>query len=250
VIVDRLETREPDGCVERAARFRWNGGGTPVSIRVPAELAGDPDDASPFLPLALLLAMRRGEDLVVDGPVSPRLVRGAWQARELYRAWSPEFRESRIEVAEERACTLRSSEVGCFFSRGVDSTYSAAAPREYPGPLARLVFIDGFEPLHDGEVRAEAVRRARAAAELVGLPLSVVSASFLDAVLPALGNLDDGTAPMLALAGLTSARSARAPCSTRCSRRRRYRSQSTASRSGGSPRGCGSRGSGPSSWRS
>jgi hypothetical protein len=146
--------------------------------------------------------MRRGEDVVVDAPVSPLLVRGAGRARELYRAWSPGLHATRIEVAEERESTRRSSEIGCFFSRGVDSTYSAAVPREYPGPLARLVFIDGFEPVHDDRVRAEEVRRARAAAELVGLPLHVVSAGFLDTLLPAVGNLDDSTAPMLALAGL------------------------------------------------
>jgi hypothetical protein len=202
VIVDRLETREADGRVERAARLRSDGDEARVWVRVPAELAGDPEDASPFLPLALLVAMQRGEDVVVDAPVSPMLLRGAARARELYRAWSPGLRESRIEVAEKRESTRRSSEIGCFFSRGVDSTYSAAAPREYPGPLARLVFIDGFEPVHDDRVRAEEVRRARAAAELVGLPLDVVSAGFLDALVPAIGNLDDSTAPMLALAAL------------------------------------------------
>jgi hypothetical protein len=202
VIVDRLETRESEGTVARAARFRWNGGEARVAVEVPAELAGDPDDASPFLPLALLPTMRRGEDLVVDGPVSPRLLRGSTRARELYRAWSPPLHESAIEVAEERECVRRSSEIGCFFSRGVDSTYSAAVPREYPGPLSRLVFVAGLAPEHDAQVGAEEVRRARVAAERIGLPLSVLSVNLLDAVMPAIGNLDDITSPMLALAGL------------------------------------------------
>lgn len=185
MIVERLETREVGEVVERSATLRWDGGDARIQLGLPPDLAGDPDDASPFLPLALLLAMRRGEDLVVDGPVSPRLVRGAARARELYRAWSPPLHESRIEVAEERAPAAAGAEVGSFFSRGIDSTYSAAVPRDYPAPLERLVFVDGLAPEHDERVAAEEVRRARAAAERIGLPISVVSASFLHAVLPA-----------------------------------------------------------------
>ena len=203
MIVDRLESRQTGATVERAATFRWHGGEAQVRVAVPAELAGDPDDASPFLPLALLPAMRRGEQLIVDGPVSPRLLRGCTRARELYSAWSPPLHESAIEVAEERECVPRSSEIGSFLSRGVDSTYSAAVPREYPGPLSRLIFIAGFEPAHDAEVGAEEVRRAELVAERIGLPLSVVSADFLEAVVPSIGNLDDITSPMLALAALS-----------------------------------------------
>jgi hypothetical protein len=205
VIVEALRGSDTERGVLRAATLRWDGGEDRIEVEVEAALAGDPDDASPFVPLALLLAMRRQEDLVVDGLVSPRLLRGLTRARELYRAWSPPLHESRIEVAEERECARRSSAVGCLFSRGVDSTYSAAVPREYPGPIERLLFITGFEPAHDAEVAAEEARRARLAAEALGLPLSVVSASFLHAVVPAIGNLDDATTPMLALAALAVA---------------------------------------------
>jgi hypothetical protein len=201
VIVDRLQTRETGDAIERSAVFRWNGGEAPVSVAVPAELAGEADDASPFVPLALLLAMVRGEDLVVDGPVSPLQLRGLTRVRELYLAWAPLYPAS-VEVAEERAPARRSSEVACLFSRGVDSTYSAAVPRSYPGSLSRLIFIDGFEPAHDAEVDAEEARRAGLVAERLGLPLAVVFARFLDALLPAVGNLDDATAPMLALSAL------------------------------------------------
>src|SRR5918911_1375685 len=88
MVVSRLETRELDHAVERSATFAWPGGERRVAITVPPELAGDPDDASPFVPLALLPAMRSGTDVVVEGPVSPRLLRGARHAVELYRAWA------------------------------------------------------------------------------------------------------------------------------------------------------------------
>ena len=205
MIVDRIEAREVGDAIERSAAFRWSGGETRVRIEVPAELAGEPADASPFLPLALLPAMCRGEDVTVDGPVSPRLLRGAARARELYRAWCPPLHASAIEVGDERECAPRSSQIASFFSRGVDSTYSAAAPRSHPGPLSRLVFIDGFDPLHDDEVRAEEIRRARAAAERIGLPLTVLSARFFEVVAASIGNADDITSPMLALCALALA---------------------------------------------
>jgi hypothetical protein len=201
VIVEGLERREADGAIERSATFRWNDGEATVRVAVPAELAGDPDDASPFAPLALLLAMARGEDLVVDGPVSPLQLRGLDRARELYLAWAP-LHPSTIEVAEEREPERRATDVACLLSRGVDSTYSAAVPRAHPGPLARLIFIKGFEPMHDADVVDEEARRAALVAERIGLPLTLVSATFLDAVVPPIGNLDDATAPMLALSAL------------------------------------------------
>jgi len=61
-----MEAREAGDAIERSAAFRWSGGETRVRIEVPAELAGELDDASPFLPLALLPAMCRGEDVTVE----------------------------------------------------------------------------------------------------------------------------------------------------------------------------------------
>jgi hypothetical protein len=63
--------------------------------------------------------------------------------------------------------------VACYFSRGVDSTFSAVCERAEP--LQRLVFCDGVETLHDRGVASAEVQRARAAAEAIGLPLSVVN---------------------------------------------------------------------------
>src|SRR3954469_8912254 len=146
MIVSRFETRELDGAVERSAAFGWEGDERRVSIAVPPELAGDPEDWSPFLPLALLPAMRAGEDVVFDGPVSPRLLRGSRQVVELYHAWAPDLHPTAIEVAQERVPEDGGTGIGCFYSRGVDSTYSAAVPRSYPGPLERLLFVDTLDP--------------------------------------------------------------------------------------------------------
>jgi hypothetical protein len=206
MIVEALESRELEGTLERSALVRWAGGEVRLRTGVPVELAGDPDDASPFVPLVLLCAMQADEDLTVDAPVSPRLLRGAERARELWKAWSPRLRASSIEVAEGReARAAGSGEVACFLSRGVDSVYACAVPRSHPGPLSRLVFIDGFEHQHDERVRAEEIRRAGEMAARIGLPLIVASTNHYDLSARIVGNADDHTAPALALTALALA---------------------------------------------
>jgi hypothetical protein len=174
VIVDSLESRSLDASVERSARLRWDGGELRVRIAVPAELAGPADDATPFLALALLQAMRRYEELEVDGEVSARFLARVEQLQTLYHAWDLGLRRCRVTVAGTHAGGSPSAgKVAAFFSRGIDSTYSAAAPRDWPGPLELLVFVDGFEPKHDEAQRVEDVARARQAAAALGLPLAV-----------------------------------------------------------------------------
>ncbi|MFL5779717.1 MAG: polysaccharide pyruvyl transferase family protein, partial [Thermoleophilaceae bacterium] len=206
MVVERLETRSDDGVVERSARFRWPGGERRVAIAVPAAMAGPDDDASPFLPLALLPAMRRGDHVVVDGPVSERLVRGAHAAADLYHAWAPELPLPSIEVGEEReppAAPGRS--IGLFFSRGVDSTYSAAVPRAYPGPIERLLFVRGLDPNLGDAVRDEEVRAAGRQADRLGLPLSVLRTNVHDLTRLFVANWEDMVGAALASIALATA---------------------------------------------
>jgi hypothetical protein len=205
MLVSALETRALDDAVERSAVFSWRGGERRISIAVAPDLAGDPADASPFLPLALLPAMRCGEDVVVDGPVSPRLVRGAHQVVELYHAWAPELRPAAIEVADERAPADGGAGVACFYSCGVDSTYSAAVPRSYPGPLDRLLFIDGFDPNLDREVMREEIRSAAVGAERLGLPLAVLRTNLHDMTRLFVSNWNDMAGAALAFVALAVA---------------------------------------------
>ena len=151
--------------------MQWREGAARLRFSSPKEVSGAGGDGSPFLAACLLQAMRRGEDLRIDAPVSPRLLAAAEEVQTIYRSWAPSLR--RAEVTAENGSLPRNPPpgFGCFFSRGVDSMFSAAAER--PERFTHLVFIADLDPINDDGTRAEEIRQARAAAELLGKPLVV-----------------------------------------------------------------------------
>jgi colanic acid/amylovoran biosynthesis protein len=182
---------ERDGRVERSVRVAWAGGEFRLWVTVPAELAGDPADLSPFVCTTLLLAMRRAEELEVDGPVAPALLERLPRIVDLYARWDPRLYRSRVDAEPGQPPPARAPGIGSFFSRGVDSLYSACSPRALPGPLTHLVFCDRLEPLHSPVVRAEEVRLAREAAAAVGLPLVVMESNVRELTDPVVRDWED-----------------------------------------------------------
>jgi hypothetical protein len=199
VIVDSLRSTELADRVERSARVRWADGELRLRIAVPAELAGPPDDASPFLAATLQLAMRRGEDLEIEAPVSHRLLESCHLIQRVYAACDPSLSPARVRAAAEIPFLPPARGSGAFFSRGVDSTYSAA--RERARPLTQLVFCDGLEPRHDESVRAAELRLAGAAAAAIGLPLVTTWTNLRELTDPLLGDWEDFVAAGLAFVG-------------------------------------------------
>ena len=196
MIVDRLRSRELDGRVERSARLRWRTGERELRIEVPADYAAPPDDGSPFLAAAVQLAMRRGEDLEIDAPVSPRLLDACNEIQRIYAAWAPDLQPADIQTGGTSVPGSGRGGSGSFFSRGVDSMFSALCERREP--LTALIFCDGLDPNHDGEVRAEEIRLAREAAAAIGFPLVVVSTNVRDVADEVVSDWEDFVAPGLA----------------------------------------------------
>ena len=189
--IDRPLVDERDGRVERSVRVGWDGGEFPLSVTVPAEFAGDPADLSPFVCAVLLLAMRRAEDLEVDGPVAPALIERLPRIVDLYARWDPRLYRTRVAAEPGAAPPARAAGIGCFFSRGVDSLYSASSPRPPPGPLTHLVFCDRLEPIHGPAVRAEEIRLAEEAAAAIGLPLVVIESNVRELTDPVVRDWED-----------------------------------------------------------
>lgn len=105
-----------------------------------------PERGDPFLAALLMPAMRLREDLVLDAPVSPRLLRTSTTVMEVYRAWWDGLAPVRVEA---RGKLLRDDPggVGLFFTTGVDCFYSLLKDGERaaePGhsPITDLLYVN------------------------------------------------------------------------------------------------------------
>jgi hypothetical protein len=172
MIVEPVRIEACDHQTMRSARVIWPGNEFVLWFRGPAAVVDGSVDASAFLCATLPLAMWAGSDLSVEGPVSPRLAGRIGDLQAVYRAWNPELASIDVEVDVYDGVATAVSESASFFSRGVDSTFTAA----HEGARV-LVFGDHLDPRHDDEVRAEEIRRARRAAACLGRQLVVVASS-------------------------------------------------------------------------
>jgi hypothetical protein len=168
----RVDDLRHDGG-ERSVRIAWEGGESRLCVAVPAELAVEGDDLTQFVPIALMLAMRRGEPLGVDGAVSSTLLATLPTVQEMLSAWCPTFTRVPVRVGEIAAAVAPAEGRACCFSRGVDSTYSAARPRPPGEELTHLVYCDGLDPSYSAATSEARIAAAHAAASVVGLPLIV-----------------------------------------------------------------------------
>src|SRR3954463_8862740 len=94
-----LRVQREDGVARRTIGVAWIGGQMDVSVNVPAGYAPDDSDCSPFVPAALLVAMRRAEPLQIDGVVSRRLLESLPLAQEILSAWNPAMTRIPVRAA-------------------------------------------------------------------------------------------------------------------------------------------------------
>lgn len=142
-------------CASARVRFDTPGFDAPESVwfRFPEayhDYLSDQSDA--FLVAMMMPAMLLGEDIVVEGRVSPRLVHGIREYRTAYSQWWPgrvhhvDVRYGEVgESGQRRGATV----VGGAFSGGVDSTYTVwrhmPANETVPGfALTHALMINGF----------------------------------------------------------------------------------------------------------
>lgn len=151
------------------------GGVASISVRVPEHTATD-DAADWLVAVGLLVAMRRGLDLHVDGQVSPRLLSGVGRFQTIYRTWDRHknvdgelFRTARVTTRTTAAPEHRTGGTVAFFTGGVDSFHTAISHRD---EIDALVYVHGFDvPLDRTWLRTRVRARLRAAADELGLPL-------------------------------------------------------------------------------
>lgn len=151
----RLTRERGEICVSAAVRFATPGFEAPATIwfRFPEEYEDYLNPRSdPFVVAMMMPAMLLGEDVVVEGRVSPRLAHGLREYRTAYTQWWPgKLKHVDVaygEVAEgdgKRAGRV----VGSAFSGGVDSLYCVwkhmPANETVPGfQVTHAIIINGF----------------------------------------------------------------------------------------------------------
>jgi uncharacterized SAM-binding protein YcdF (DUF218 family) len=135
--------------------------------------------ADPLVPTLLLLAMRRGEDLRLEGAVSPHLLAATEAVQDLILGWDADVRRRRaIPTPPQRRVRIdagrrepgsRAPGVAAFFTAGVDSFYTAL---RHLDEIDALVYVHGLDvALEKRGVRARVVRGIRRAADALGKPL-------------------------------------------------------------------------------
>ncbi|MDV7088436.1 adenine nucleotide alpha hydrolase family protein [Rhodococcus opacus] len=127
---------------------------------------------TPWLPTLRVTAMRKGLQLAITPAVDKIALEGSLAAQEVLLDWFPETLQrsstrTETEAPEPRDQAARG--VGCFFSGGVDSFYTAL---KHLDEITHLIIIHGLDISLDNHVLwQEAVDRARTMAAELGKEL-------------------------------------------------------------------------------
>jgi hypothetical protein len=125
----------------------------------------------------LLSCMKLGQNLAVEQPVSPLLLRNLETIQEIYKAWIPGH--SVIQLAAPVQAQPASRErVGLLFSRGVDSFYSLL---KHDSRISDLIVLHGFEfPWNEDAEFREHLISVRSVADAFNKRLIIVRTNVQD----------------------------------------------------------------------
>jgi hypothetical protein len=180
----RIAVREERHChsVTRTAIFDSLAGQRRVFFEISGDILPPPLQVYDFAVLsALLVAMREGRPVHVEGPVTEQLIRGLEEFQEAWSIWRDRFTAVRITADQIIPAETPMTRRGMFaFSGGVDGTFAllrhhkARAGLRTARPVGAML-VHGFDiPLSE----QHAFDRARAnVAEVIGalgMPLAVV----------------------------------------------------------------------------
>lgn len=124
------------------------------------------DRAEPFIAASLLPAMQLGQPLHVAGTASPQLLRSLPTIQEIFHCWDSHLSLVPIQVDSESTANYPEPRgVACFFSGGIDSSYTVL---KHLNEIDALIFVRGFDTAYQAQDIQEEVARSlgQAAAEL------------------------------------------------------------------------------------
>lgn len=179
------------GAARLSCRLDVRGGPRPPDLpprvwyEIPADAVGEPPlaAADPFLPLLTVAAMKRGiPRVVLDGPVSPRLLETVPRIMDIFVRWGEAtgipMRRVVIE-GQPMPAVRRGTASGAFFSGGVDSFFTLLRNRDrYPPTDCRhvrhLIVLHGFDVPLDAPLFQEVQEQAEATAHEMGARVVVL----------------------------------------------------------------------------
>ena len=197
MLVSNIESKSNDVYCELTAKIETDALKEPFSLwyRFPAHQKQfiDHENGDPFLAVSLLPAMKLREPLQVTAPVSQRLLNSARKLQAIYHGWDQTLSEIPMTApvpSEESSQVNKESNVGLFFSLGVDSFYtllknSTAHPSDQDA-ITHLISLHGFDIYYgrgNTAVFADVVRTSTKVAETLNkktLPVATNLRDFSD----------------------------------------------------------------------
>jgi hypothetical protein len=129
--------------------------------------------ANALVSLGLYPAVELGAKLEVDGRVDPLLLSRVGEIADLFSSWWPACKLHGIRAAtESETSAQRNSNVGLFFSGGVDSAFSLVTERQRITNLVTLLGAD--VPIDDPVATAFVEKQCHDAARAVGMEPIVI----------------------------------------------------------------------------
>lgn len=126
-------------------------------------------DYSPFLAAVLLPCMKRGEDIIINGKVSKKLLENTEKIMDLVESWNIGLKKIKItchsgidpesqgilkQVQDDKRSVQhdKPNRAGVFFSAGVDSFYTYLKHKNKKDKISALILIHGFDiPLRNNQ---------------------------------------------------------------------------------------------------
>jgi len=99
-------------------------------------------DANPFLAASLAICMEKMEDLEIEGTVSKSLIANIPKIMKILTSWKQGFHPVLIKANYLTSELKTASNIGCFFSGGVDSFYTYLKNKT---KIKYLIFVHGFD---------------------------------------------------------------------------------------------------------
>ncbi|KAF0970243.1 hypothetical protein NWF34_04150 [Gordonia sp. GONU] len=155
------------------------------------------DSATPWLSAALPVAMKVNVPIEFDGTIDEVAAENSNGAQNILAEWYPRhYHRTTFGSRNASSTTGRAPGVGCFFSGGVDSFYSAITQHDR---ITHLIFVHGYDIRPDDEtLGTRALEGARAAASELGKPLievrTTLRSAFSDAYRVPWGHVYHGAA--------------------------------------------------------